>query len=1355
MHTRTSKSELVEPLLEPERTLNRRRHRRNRRVPFDQRNNPPKNPRIFYPPILDINHFCHFLVTLKNLYPMDDEPMWASDRVVAPTPSSAITIPETANEFAIKAFSQHENESLTDAWLRMKEMLRNCHGHNLSKGNIIKIFYHGLSEITQEVLNAAAGGSSNSDTEKIMAQMDAMTLKMDAKYKELQTYAKKTKSDLDEDDIPMSREEETKFMQTFRKTRFYNDYRNRDSNHDNWRSNKRSSYNRDNYRSNTDDKPYDLQKQFNDFMKSQQSTNAFVKETFMDLKTQLETVAKNHQASIQNFETKFDRLADKQSGRPSRSLPSNTQPNPKGHNSKAYQPPQSRNEHVNTVFTRSGKYYNPPVNPNDQQTNSETPINFDSDDEDEEPTPQPKTQNPKPVKENPLPKPYKPKIPYPQRLRKEKMEAQYGKFLDKQLNLGVGIELMIFNIDSAMKHSYSNDDTYEGSKILHSIEGTLLEEEIFAEFDEFMAMTVDENSDSESDTEDPPFEKITINTDYKIKTSLKEPPIYLELKPLPDNLEYVFLEEPSFLPVIISSQLSKKKKSKLVYVLKKHKQAFAWKITDIPGICPSFCKHKIQLLDDKKPVIQKQRRLNPNMQEVVKKEIVKLLDTGIIYPIADSSWVSPIHYVPKKGGITVVTNENNELVPTRTITGCRVCIDYRKLNEATAKDHFPLPFIDQMLERLAGNKYFCFLDGFSRCMLAIFHDMIEESVKVFMDDFSVFGNSFDTCLNNLDKMLQHCKDTHLVLNWEKCHFMVKEGIVLGHKVSSAGLEVDKAKIDVISKLPPLTNIKDTPFEFNDECKKAFESLKEKLTCAPVIVSQNLNLPFELMCDASDFAVGAVLGQKDVFAFDKFKSYLILLKTIVHTDHSALRHLFKKQDAKPRLIRWILLLQEFDIEIKDRKGTKNVAADHLSRLENDETSDDSEVDDNFPGETLMEINTKNEPWFADFANYLVGNIIPKGMTYQQKNKFFSDLKHYFWEEPYLFKVCSDGMIRRCISGPKTRTILDQCHHGPTGGHYGPNITAKKVLDSGFYWPTIIKEAHTLVRLCEACQKTENISKCDEMPLNNIQVCKIFNIWGIDFMGPFPKSYKFEYILVAVYYVSKWAEAQALSTNDARVVITFLKKLFCHFEMPKALINDRGTHFCNKIMEKTMKRYGVNHRFSTSYHPQTSGQVENTNIALKRILEKTVKDNPVIWSRQLDDALWAFRTAYKTPTDLIAAGEKRMFQLHELDELRHQAYENSRLYKERTKVWHDRKLRMRNEFKQGNKVLLFHSKYKFKQPKLRSRWLGHYVVKHQYPSGYVELYGKDGNTFIVNGHRLKLYHEEDNDPREAVTQFFLNK
>nr|GEV08100.1 reverse transcriptase domain-containing protein [Tanacetum cinerariifolium] len=329
-----------------------------------------------------------------------------------------------------------------------------------------------------------------------------------------------------------------------------------------------------------------------------------------------------------------------------------------------------------------------------------------------------------------------------------------------------------------MKHSYSNDDTCfsiddeilkedfdalldKGSKILHSIEGTLLEEEFFFEYNEFIAMAGDENFESESVTKEPPFEKNTINTDYKIKTSLEKSPTDLKLKPLLDNLEYVFLEELSFLP----------------------------KTIDIPGICPSFSKHEIRLLDDKKPVVQKQR--------------------------------SPIHCVPKKGGIIVVTNKNDELVPTRTVTGWRVCIDYRRLNEAIVKDHFPLPFMDQISRKTTFTCPFrtyayrrmpfelCNAPTtFQRCMLAIFHDMIEESVEVFMDDFSVFGDSFNKCLYNLDKMLQRCKDTHLVLKWKKCNFMVKEGIVLRHKVSSTGLEVYNAKIDVISKLPSPTNVKD-------------------------------------------------------------------------------------------------------------------------------------------------------------------------------------------------------------------------------------------------------------------------------------------------------------------------------------------------------------------------------------------------------------------------------------------------------------------------------------------------------------------------------------------------------------------
>nr|GEW69076.1 reverse transcriptase domain-containing protein [Tanacetum cinerariifolium] len=392
-----------------------------------------------------------------------------------------------------------------------------------------------------------------------------------------------------------------------------------------------------------------------------------------------------------------------------------------------------------------------------------------------------------------------------------------------------------------------------------------------------------------------------------------------------------------------------------------------------------------------------------------------------------------------------------------------------------------------MLERLAGNEYYYFLDGFSgyfqipigpqdqekttftcpygtfayrrmpfglcnapgtfqRCMMAIFHDMIEKTMEVFMDDFSVFGNSFGTCLSHLDKMLKRCKDTNLCLNWEKTHFMVKEGIVLGHKISKNEIEVDKAKVDVIAKLPhpttvkgihsflghvgfyrrfiqdfskitrPMTRLleKDTPFIFSKECIKAFQSLKKKLTKATILVAPDWDLPFELTCDASDFAIG--------------------------------------------------------------------------------------------------------------------------MSSQQKNKFFKDVKHYFWDDPFLFKVCADQVIRRCVHGREAVDILKACHNGPTGGHHFPNYTAKKVFDS-----------------------------------------------GIDFMRSFPSSQGNKYILVAVDYFSKWVEAKALPTNDARVVCKFLKSLFSRFGTPRAIISDRGTHFCNDQFTKVMLKYGVTHRLATAYHP----------------------------------------------------------------------------------------------------------------------------------------------------------------------------
>ncbi|KAM6587228.1 uncharacterized protein LOC133038234 [Cannabis sativa] len=339
----------------------------------------------------------------------------------------------------------------------------------------------------------------------------------------------------------------------------------------------------------------------------------------------------------------------------------------------------------------------------------------------------------------------------------------------------------------------------------------------------------------------------------ELKPSTEKPP-ELELKVLPSHLRYEFLGQDKKLPVIVSASLSDVETDRLLRVLRAHNKAIAWTLGDVKGISPSTVMHRILMEDNAKPTIDAQRRLNPPMKEVVRKEVVKWLDAGVAYPISDSKWVSPVQVVPKKGGMTVIKNEKNELIPTRTVTGWRICIDYRKLNKATRKDHFPLPFIDQMLDRLAGQEYYCFLDGYSG-----YHQ-----IAIAPED------------------------------QEKTTFTCPyEGIVLGHKISKAGIEVDKAKVSTIENLPPPVSVKGVrsflghagfyrrfikdfskiskplssllvngvPFEFGEDCLKAFQILKEKLITAPIVTSPNWELPFELMCDASDYAIGAVLGQR--------------------------------------------------------------------------------------------------------------------------------------------------------------------------------------------------------------------------------------------------------------------------------------------------------------------------------------------------------------------------------------------------------------------------------------------------------------------------------------------------------------
>ena len=911
--------------------------------------------------------------------------------------------------------------------------------------------------------------------------------------------------------------------------------------------------------------------------------------------------------------------------------------------------------------------------------------------------------------------------------------------------------------------------------------------------------------------------------------------------------------------VKVSVNLDDGFKEDLKKLLQEYMDVFAWDYLDLKGMDPAVYKHKINLQEDAVPVIQQRYRMNPNYAKQVKEELDKLLNVGFIVPIDQAEWLSPIVVVPKKSG------------------KIRVCVDYRKLNAATITDPFPLPFVDSILDDVAGHEMYSFLDGFSgynqirmaeedvaktafitewgafaytvmsfglkngppsfsKAAFITFEPYLTEFMRIFMDDFSVFGKKAKH-LEYLRKCLERCRQFRMSLNPYKCAIAVQRGKLLGHIISQEGMSIDSDKISAIQKATapdnlkavsrfmgqikwhsrylryladvgaPLTHLtkKDVEFVWGDAQEKAFQIMKKMLVVSPIIQAPQWELPFHVFVDASDMAVGAALMQEKIrgwfrpvyyasrmlkpaeknytvtereargmiFALEKFRHYLLGNKVIFHVDHQALIFLVKKPKLEGRLARWMLLLQEFDFTVFHTPGNQHAVADYLSRLEHAEESPG--VSDQLPDAELFQVQGQTfDNWYDQMVQFLTDGVLPSNMSTDQKKKFALRSRPFLIIAGALYRKGADQIIRRCVPEEEQKAVLQEAHHGTAGGHFFGEITGRKIMQAGLWWPLLIKDAYQFSRECLQCQKMGQPTSMDRMQDHPVLPLEPFQKWGLDFVGPIkPKASRTgaRYILVATDYATKWVEAVSLRDNKAASVARFLyKHIMTRFGCPIELVSDQGVHFLNSVIEELTNKHMIMHKKSTPYHPQANGQAKSTNKVLVRILKKIVEENRSDWADKLDSALWSFRTAYKvatgmTPFKLVYGIEAvvpmeyvvpslrlavqhrlspedsilhRQRELLKLEEDRIQSAYAVEISQNRRQAWISRQVKFKI-FQKGDWVMLYNSKLGPHPGKLKLRYFGPYQITEELGQGTFRLKDVFGTPVLkpVNGFRLKKF------------------